>query len=75
MQANSSLSNYLHGEIAMNCRRDRKTAMNYLNLSARYGNQTTQQQLAKMGLPIPAADLMAKKRYQLHHLTRWPRSL
>jgi hypothetical protein len=52
---------YLYAEIAMNCRKDRATAMSYLNLSARYGNETAQQQLAKMRLPIPAADLVAKK--------------
>jgi hypothetical protein len=52
---------YLHAEIAMNCRKDRATAMSFLNLSARYGNQTAQQQMAKLGVPIPAADLMAKQ--------------
>jgi hypothetical protein len=51
---------YLHAETEMNCRKKRAAALNYLNLSARYGNETAQQQLAKLGLPIPSADLKAK---------------
>jgi len=48
---------YEHAYVADHCLKDGAAMLSYLNLSARYGNATAQRVLAKIGKPVPTADL------------------
>jgi hypothetical protein len=48
---------YEHAYVADHCLKDKAAMLAYLNLSARHGNVYAQKGLAKMGEPVPAADL------------------
>jgi hypothetical protein len=48
---------YNHAYIASNCRSDEDTAIRYLNLSARYGNEQARSVLVQEHQPVPSADL------------------
>ena len=48
------------GGIADECYRDRAATIRYLRLAARYGHPVAQEHLAKMGQPIPPADLKGR---------------
>jgi len=50
----------LIGGIAADCRRDKEAFIRYLTLSARYGEPFAQQELTRMGLPVPSADLKGR---------------
>lgn len=47
--------------IADECYRDSAATIRYLNLAARYGHPVAQEHLAKIGQPIPPADLKGMK--------------
>lgn len=48
---------FLLGAIYHDCKNDNQTANRYLTLAARYGNSSAQQILARIGEPVPPADL------------------
>ena len=60
--SNPGLRAFEHAYVASNCRRDGKAAVGWFNLGARYGSADAQRELARRGLPIPEADLLAAQR-------------
>lgn len=49
----------LTGAVYGNCLNDRPKAIQYMTLSARYGNEGAREKLAELGYPVPRADLQS----------------
>ena len=59
-ESDPGMSAAMMGAVAYECYKDKQAAIRYMNLSARYGLPPAQEWLAKMGQPIPPADLKGR---------------